>query len=89
MTSPPHPSAVQRELVEPIDPDNLVDIPRDIRVGRKRLAWAHPTPQEAEGHAYPIVLSKRARDHRDIWDMLQLLATSLILEPSCCEEASN
>jgi hypothetical protein len=72
MTSPPHPSTVQRELVEPVDPDNPVDIPRDITVGRKRLAWAHQTLQEAEGHATPVVLSERARDHRDIRAMLQL-----------------
>jgi hypothetical protein len=37
MTSPPHPSTVQRELVEPVNPDNPVDIPRDITVGLPQL----------------------------------------------------
>jgi hypothetical protein len=33
----------QRETVEPIDPIDLVapvNVPKDIAVGRKRLAWA-------------------------------------------------
>jgi hypothetical protein len=72
MTSLPHPSAVQRELVELVDTDNPVDILRDITVVWKRLVWAHQTLQEAEGYAAPVVLSERARDHRDIQAMLQL-----------------
>jgi hypothetical protein len=44
MVSPlPHPSAVQRETVEPVDPvDPIhhVDISRDITVGQKRPTWA-------------------------------------------------
>jgi hypothetical protein len=57
--SPPHPPAIQRETVEPIDqidpidPIAPVDVPTDIAVGRKRLAWARQTRQEAEGHATP------------------------------------
>jgi hypothetical protein len=46
----------QRETVEPIDPIDLVapvNVSRDIAVGRKILAWAHQTLQEAEGHATP------------------------------------
>jgi hypothetical protein len=44
--SPPHPLAVHRETVEPInqidpvDPVAPVDVPRDIIVGQKRLTWA-------------------------------------------------
>jgi hypothetical protein len=60
MTSPPHPSTVQRELVEPVDPNNPVDIPRDITVGRERFVWAHQTLQEEEGHASHVVLFERA-----------------------------
>jgi hypothetical protein len=57
--SPPHPRAVQRETVEPIDPINLVDhvspvnVPKDTAVGQKRPAWAHQTLQEAKGHVAP------------------------------------
>jgi hypothetical protein len=43
VSSPPHPLAIQRELVESVDPIDLVylvDIPRDIVVGRKRPTWA-------------------------------------------------
>jgi hypothetical protein len=49
----------QRETIEPIDqigpvdPVAPVNVPRDIAIGRKRLAWAHQTLQEAEGHATP------------------------------------
>jgi hypothetical protein len=48
------PSTVQRETVTyPIDPIDLVDVPRDIAVGQKRPAWARQTLQEAEGHVAP------------------------------------
>jgi hypothetical protein len=57
---PSPPSAVQREttivpvdLVVPVDPIALVDVPRDTLVGHKRLTWARQTLQEAEGHATP------------------------------------
>jgi hypothetical protein len=65
-TIPSPPSTVQREtyiiLNEPITPVDLVapvdsgsprNIPRDITVGHKRLAWARKTLQEAEGHKAP------------------------------------
>jgi hypothetical protein len=35
VTFPLQPSSCQRELVDPIDPDDPVDIPRDIAVGQK------------------------------------------------------
>jgi hypothetical protein len=37
-----------------IDPVAPVNVSRDIAVGRKILAWARQTLQEAEGHAYPL-----------------------------------
>jgi hypothetical protein len=43
VSSPPHPSVAQKETVEPVDPVHLVDIPRDIAVGRQRSTWAHQT----------------------------------------------
>jgi len=46
VSSPPRPSVVQREPIEPIDPIVLVDhvdVPRNIAVGRKRPAWARKT----------------------------------------------
>jgi hypothetical protein len=64
MPSPP--SSAQREIdiipdgpvapFDPVLPDNLVvprDIPRDITVGHKRLAWARQNLQEVEGHKAP------------------------------------
>jgi hypothetical protein len=62
VSSPPHPSTVQREPVEPVetiefvdpvDPIDPVDVPRDIVVGQKRPTWARQTLQKAEGHAAP------------------------------------
>jgi hypothetical protein len=41
--SPPHPSTVQREIVEPMEIVEPVDFPRDIAVGRKRHAWPRQT----------------------------------------------
>jgi hypothetical protein len=37
---------LQTDLVKTVDLDDPVDIPRDIVVGQKRLAWAHQTLQE-------------------------------------------
>jgi hypothetical protein len=43
--SPPHPSKIHRETIEPIDPTNLinpvapVDVPINIVLGQKNHAW--------------------------------------------------
>jgi hypothetical protein len=65
-TIPPPDLAVQRETdivldepTTPVDPITPVDsvapsnIPRDITIGHKRLAWARQTLEEAEGHKAP------------------------------------
>ena len=53
-TVPSPPSTVQREtVIDPVDPVAPIDVPKDISVGQKRLAWARQTLQEAEGHATP------------------------------------
>jgi hypothetical protein len=75
VSSPPHPSVAQKETVEPVDLVDLVhlvDVPRDIAVGRQRPAWAHQTLQEAERYALLVVLSEKVRDLRDSRAMLQL-----------------
>jgi hypothetical protein len=47
--SPPHPPTFQSEIVEPTDPIDLIDplapidVPRDIVVSQKILAWARQT----------------------------------------------
>jgi hypothetical protein len=50
-TVPSPPSTVQREitidLVDPVDPVSLVDVPKDIAVGHKRPSWARQNLQEA------------------------------------------
>jgi hypothetical protein len=58
------------ELVEPVNTDDLVDILRDIAVGKKIPAWVHQTLKEEKGHVALVALSKIARDHRDIRAML-------------------
>jgi hypothetical protein len=43
---PPHPSVLQREtieLIDPVDPVDHVHVPRDIVVCWKRIAWACQT----------------------------------------------
>jgi hypothetical protein len=64
-TIPSAPSAVQREtIIDPVGHVAPIDVPRDIAVGQKRLAWAQQTLQEAEGHAAPCGTfreSKRAQ----------------------------
>jgi hypothetical protein len=71
-TVPSPPPAVQREtIIIPVDPVTLVDIPRDIAVGHKRLAWARQTLQEAEGHAAPQGTFRENRDQRDFRSIFQ------------------
>jgi hypothetical protein len=38
-------------LEESVEPEGLVDLPRDIAVTRKRPIWIHDTLQDAERHA--------------------------------------
>jgi hypothetical protein len=74
VSSPPHPSIVQREPVEPMEtfePVDPVDVPRDIAVGQQRLVWAHQTLQKAERYALLVVLSEKVRDLRVSRAMLQ------------------
>ena len=58
MPSPPHAPTVQRET-SPIDQIYHVDlvaplnVPKNIVVGRKILAWARQTLQEVEEHGNP------------------------------------
>jgi hypothetical protein len=41
----------QIDSIDLVDPVALVDVTRDIAVGRKRPTWAHQTLQEVEGYA--------------------------------------
>jgi hypothetical protein len=49
VSSSPHSSTILRESIDPmettelVDPLDLVDVPRNIVVGRKKLAWARYT----------------------------------------------
>ena len=45
-----HPSYYQQDLVEL---EETVDLPRDVVMTRKRLAWLHDTLQDEEGYADP------------------------------------
>jgi hypothetical protein len=93
--SPPHPPAIQRETVEHIDPIDLVDhvalvdVTRDIIVGRKRPIWACQTLQEVEGHASPRgTFRERKRLHR--YSCYATAMSHVIdYEPSCYKEASS
>ena len=72
-----------------IDPVAPVNVSKDIVVGRKILAWAHQTLQEAEGHAAPhgtFCESKRPQRYS-----FYTAAMSHIIdfETSCYEEASS
>jgi hypothetical protein len=62
VSSPHHPLTIQREPVEPMETDDLVypvnpvhliDVPRDIAIGRNRPPWDRQTLHEAEGHGAP------------------------------------
>jgi hypothetical protein len=95
VSSPPHPSVVQREPIEPmetvepvdpVDPVHPIDVPRDIAVGRQRYAWAHSDSAGGREICTPrgtFRESKRPQRFSSYG-----AAMSHIIEPSCYEEAS-
>ena len=88
--SPPHPPTVQRETTEPIDlvdPVALVDIPRDIAVGRKRPAWARQTLQETEGHVAPRGTFRESKRPRIYSCYAANMSHIIDSKPSSYEEA--
>jgi hypothetical protein len=89
VSPPPHPSAVQRETVERVDPVDHVDVPRHIAVGRKRPAWACQTLQEAEGHVAPRGTFRESKRPQRFSSYVAAMSHIIDYEPSCYEEASS
>jgi hypothetical protein len=68
-TIPSSPSTVQRErVIDPVDP---VDVPRDIVVVQKRLAWARRPTESAGGRGTCISLwyIPREQETEEIFDL--------------------
>jgi hypothetical protein len=93
--SPPHPSTIQRETVEPIDPIDpadpiaLVDVSRNIAVGWKRPAWARQTLQEEEGHVAPRGTFRESKRPQKYSCYAATMSHIINFEPPCYEEASS
>jgi hypothetical protein len=90
--SPPHPLAVQRETIgpiDPIDPAAPVDVPRDIAVGWKRPSWARQTLQEEEGHATPHGTFRESKRPKRYSCYSTTMIHIIDSQPSCYEEASS
>ena len=95
-TIPSPPSSVQRETniipVYPVVPVDLVapiDMPRDIAVGHKRLAWARQTLQEEEGHTTPKGTTRESKRPKIFSSYLSSMSHIIESEPSCHGEASG
>jgi hypothetical protein len=98
VSSPPHPSIIQREPIElvetiepvdPVDPIDHVDVPRDIAVGRKRPAWAHRTLQEVEGDVAPRGDFRESKRHERFSNYVATMSHIIDSKTSCYEEASS
>jgi hypothetical protein len=72
---------------ETVEPEILVDPPREITVTGKRPAWLHNNLQKDEGHATPKgSFRERKRPHKfSIY--VALMSKIIDLEPSTFEEA--
>ena len=82
----------QRETIDPIDPINhvaQVNVSRDIAVGRKRLAWARQTLQEAKGHAAPRGTFRESKRPQRYSCYVAAMSHIIDSEPSYYEEASS
>jgi hypothetical protein len=89
-TVPSPPSIVQREtVIDPVDPVAPVDVPRDIAVGQKRLAWARQTLQEAEGHAAPRGTFQESKRPQRFLSYVSAMSHIIDTEPSCHGEAAG
>jgi hypothetical protein len=95
-TIPPPHSAVQREtdiipddptaLVDPVSLEDLVslsNIPRDITVGHKRLAWARKNLEEAEGNKSPQGATRESKRPKRFSSYLSSLTHIIDSEPTC------
>jgi hypothetical protein len=85
----------QRETIEPIDQIDHVDpvapvnVPRDIAIGQKRLAWARQTLQEAEGDATPRGTFRESKRPQRYSCYAAVKSHIIHFEPSCYEEATS
>jgi hypothetical protein len=91
VSSPPHPSIVQREtieptnIVEPVDPvDHVdhVDVLKDIKVCRKWPAWAHQTLREEKGHAIPCGTFRESKRPQRFSSYVAAMSHIIDSEPS-------
>jgi hypothetical protein len=98
VSSPPHTPSIQREpnepveTVDPVDPIELVhpiDVPREITMGRKRLAWARQTLQEADGHATPRGTFRESKRLQRFSSYIASMSHIIDSETSNYEEASS
>jgi hypothetical protein len=85
----------QRETIEPVDqighvdPIALVNIPRDIAIGRKRPAWACQTLQEVEGNATPRGTFRVRKRPKRYSCCAPTMCHIIHFDPSCYEEETS
>ena len=74
------------DLVDPVAP---IDVPRDIAVGHKRLAWARQTLQEVEGHAAPRGTFRESKRPQKFLSYVSAMSHIIDTEPSFHGEAAE
>ena len=88
-----HTSNVQREkpndLVDPMEPVELVDRRRDVSVVKKRPTWLHDTLQEAEKHAAPRGSFRESKRPQRFSSYMALMSHIINSEPSTYEEVAD
>jgi hypothetical protein len=83
-------SIVQKETItDPVDSVAPVDVPRDVAVGQKRLAWARQTLQEAEGHATPHGTFRESKRPQRFSSYVSTMSHIIDTDPSCHGEAAG
>jgi hypothetical protein len=81
-----HPSDYQEESIEPTE---LVDLPRDAAMIRKRPTWLRDTLQDANGHASPNGTFRESKRPHKFSSYLALMSHIIDSEPSSYEEAGG
>jgi hypothetical protein len=98
----PSPRTIQREtdiipddpiapvdLVVPADSVAPINIPRDITIGHKTLAWAQQTLHEAKGQKAPQGTTRESKRPKRFSSYLSAMTHIIDSEPICHGEASG
>jgi hypothetical protein len=80
---------IPKDQNETVEPEILVDPPKEVTVTKKRLAWLRNTLQEAKKHAAPSGSFRESKRPHKFSSYVALMSKIIDSEPSTYEEAAK